>query len=823
MNFNESHLIRSNRGRLRKPNPTRERQREYFARAGARAAAIKGNKEGDAAPVSQPKNGPSPSKRRPAVRKRPGPSPARRQAASKKLGSSPRGKLPPHILSVGDGALKRKLGAAVTGLRREDVRIRIGSQEKRPGPSSPTAGKSIASKSNTGRSSGSRRSSSHSTSEAQFGKPRKSRLPSTNAQADRRLSSRPQAEGRTKKPLQPLSGRKRPLHCNSRDDQVDRNKRYCTSRDADGQILSTSAPVLAHPMAQRVSISLRHLDSENTDSVAAHVGRAIPNIPTSQQDDNNKWRTWLQQPPSIVSTHRAAKRYHDVMEEEITPGVSEWLQSRDSSPARLPQMADSSTPCPVRGVVSDVQHITHFSSSSDTSAMLARYEELKRRMQEFECHEHVAHFGDNSDDAQMEQEEMAQYDIVLDEPEAIDEVTIQDSATNSCINQRYSRINPVVSPKTTPTQDKSARPRPQIPIRYMGTRQNRRSVFTKDSVSNYDNSTTQHESIKPKQPDAAEAWRTFVFGDENSDELESAAFARATHEAARNYRTFNRAKLTNEKTGLRWIKPSEQDMKFKTAGFRSPTEVSASVNFRPRTESPDTTPQAPSIEVDMSSAENFFNDICPDDRKGVDVLETAHNTGLRAKSPSLLVHMSSGNNVVSCLEPSHIVERIWDMESRLNSPGLIVNISSSDSVETHETHDFGPAGIVESFSRLESQLKVPSPSLEMSMTAENGFEAEANQRQLHEQPQPRGAGTSAEQFRFAPPKLFVGSRSNTQPQHGATFTIERQRGRGRQKKRALDGRANIRALPNYTSDPIEDFDEAVQQPGQSMFPPLDFA
>ncbi|KAK3944098.1 hypothetical protein QBC46DRAFT_375338, partial [Diplogelasinospora grovesii] len=92
-----------------------------------------------------------------------------------------------------------------------------------------------------------------------------------------------------------------------------------------------------------------------------------------------------------------------------------------------------------------------------------------------------------------------------------------------------------------------------------------------------------------------------------------------------------------------------------------------------------------------------------------------------------------------------------------------------------------------------------------------------------------GVTEPGEHFRFAPPKLFVGKRSSqtssrrpieaiapvslTRPGRGSTR-------RGRPKKRARDGRADIRALPNYNSDPIEDIQEEDDHPS-SIFGALE--
>ena len=96
---------------------------------------------------------------------------------------------------------------------------------------------------------------------------------------------------------------------------------------------------------------------------------------------------------------------------------------------------------------------------------------------------------------------------------------------------------------------------------------------------------------------------------------------------------------------------------------------------------------------------------------------------------------------------------------------------------------------------------------------------------------PSETGTVGEQqFRFAQPKLFVGSRSNLSQSAHVTgtrpgITLTRRR-RGRPRRRADDGRADIRALPNYSSDPIEEFEEEEEmgrdgRVPRSRFPALE--
>jgi hypothetical protein len=92
--------------------------------------------------------------------------------------------------------------------------------------------------------------------------------------------------------------------------------------------------------------------------------------------------------------------------------------------------------------------------------------------------------------------------------------------------------------------------------------------------------------------------------------------------------------------------------------------------------------------------------------------------------------------------------------------------------------------------------------------------------------------TTGEQFRFAQPKLFVGSRSSmSQPKRvavsGVGISLAKKK-RGRPKKKANDGRADIRALPNYSSDPIEESEDEGRgrkegRVPKSLFPALEMS
>lgn len=79
MNWTEGSLYRHNRGRLKKVNPARQRQKEYFARARARAAELKAAAENGPPPISYLQSS-SPSSRRSHVSNRSGSSAGCRQS-----------------------------------------------------------------------------------------------------------------------------------------------------------------------------------------------------------------------------------------------------------------------------------------------------------------------------------------------------------------------------------------------------------------------------------------------------------------------------------------------------------------------------------------------------------------------------------------------------------------------------------------------------------------------------------------------------------------------------------------------------------------------
>lgn len=311
-----------------------------------------------------------------------------------------------------------------------------------------------------------------------------------------------------------------------------------------------------------------------------------------------------------------------------------------------------------------------------------------------------------------------------------------------------------------------------------------------------------HMPLDQAEPDTDEAWKMFVF-DEDTDEIEHEAFAEARHEAARMFHPSDYSVCLTCETE----KPlSEVDSIMAAAGttnfnqdtashpenqnpsiddsFSLDTALSSSTELISMSSSSQEVHEPTSMEVEMSDSD-FLEAGAPEVGYSDSMLELDTDTepGVsdnRNYSPPLMsTGASSAFAEVAQIEPSsstpvagHSLDEGFAGSSKFDlSPSVVPTVANSLVVEV-------------------AQSEAPTDS----------------------------------QFRFAPPRLFVGSRSTqSQPLRPArpvvpvTFAPRR---RGRARKRARDGRADIRALPNYSSDPIEEIeDEDVPPP--SLFGPLE--
>ncbi|KAK4042725.1 hypothetical protein C8A01DRAFT_13686 [Parachaetomium inaequale] len=269
--------------------------------------------------------------------------------------------------------------------------------------------------------------------------------------------------------------------------------------------------------------------------------------------------------------------------------------------------------------------------------------------------------------------------------------------------------------------------------------------------------------------DPDEAWKTFVFGYEKSDEVSKAAFEEAKHDAIRSLQPSEFLVPSDEGSGsdghshiatVGTIYTKHDDETFEYAEPCFHAEVSGSLEA---TCGPSSTRVESGVAMDLS--DEF------------------------AQDPSLRVNAGTSS--------------ISDLERAPDSPDNSGFVSAEEADSST------------------SALHAGAPSMTTSMAV-----APARSDAVSSE-----TGTTAEQFRFSQPKLFVGSRSNpSQPVRpagpGVGISLTKRR-RGRSKKRTNDGRADIRALPNYSGDPIEEFEEErVPKEGRlpkSLFPALELA
>ncbi|KAB5535120.1 hypothetical protein GE09DRAFT_1227117 [Coniochaeta sp. 2T2.1] len=129
---------------------------------------------------------------------------------------------------------------------------------------------------------------------------------------------------------------------------------------------------------------------------------------------------------------------------------------------------------------------------------------------------------------------------------------------------------------------------------------------------------------------------------------------------------------------------------------------------------------------------------------------------------------------------------------------------SSSSVTTlapvvqEDSHDSGSAG--------------PGPSESITDSAQTDVPSSFSSKAVEPAQSVVEQAGAKEAFRFARPKLFVGKLSESVRAERPIVPVKpiamTKRKRGRSKKKAHDGRANIRSIPVYRDDPIEDFQDS---------------
>ncbi|KAI1455292.1 hypothetical protein F4805DRAFT_274421 [Annulohypoxylon moriforme] len=135
-------------------------------------------------------------------------------------------------------------------------------------------------------------------------------------------------------------------------------------------------------------------------------------------------------------------------------------------------------------------------------------------------------------------------------------------------------------------------------------------------------------------------------------------------------------------------------------------------------------------------------------------------------------------------------------------------LPSDSSTSTVNPTEIIPACGVESFSRdkEEGGGTYLSSSSDSHMATQGTLDSEA----ISSNPATAGSTLMSEsesRFRFAQPRTFVGKLADPKTSTATLMSHHHSKKRGRPKKKATDGRTDIRQLPDFDGDPIEEFED----------------
>ncbi|KAK0635770.1 hypothetical protein B0T17DRAFT_517184 [Bombardia bombarda] len=402
-------------------------------------------------------------------------------------------------------------------LRRDDVRVLIGSQEKGLGEGSSIGGPFVANHEPriiTGSQSArhdlpftylsdSSFVTGHEPQNVGGGRSMKHRLPMTSSSDGWNLDFVRREQERSRP--QPLPN-----------DKVRReHETHRMPRHSSRHIL-TSSPMILQPIPVRAFpsqiLSSSTLDTtKNTNSVLAQVGRAIPPVPSSQKAENDMWRSWLKPASSAISSDKAVGGSLESLEEfRLTPGASEAYQAVGEPSQTLPVLEEPLPDNHIDANLNSSHNVVGLSNSDDTSQILGQYREAVSRLckpsQPFTPRLHPSqHHAD---------------------------IPVQDVSQIQA-SQHHADIH---------VQDFSHVQAPTLP---------REISQVVEQV---------HDRLESPQKGPEEAWRAFVFGNEDSDEVEEAAFIEANHDAARYMQPSDSSSYASEKS------LSEQESNVATVG-----------------------------------------------------------------------------------------------------------------------------------------------------------------------------------------------------------------------------------------------------------------
>ncbi|KAK4180589.1 hypothetical protein QBC36DRAFT_23522 [Triangularia setosa] len=606
---------------------------------------------------------------------------------------------------------------------------------------------------------------------------------------------------------------------------------------------SSSTPLVRHVSRQRTeSLAQSHYrDSQDTNSAIAHVGRTIPNIPFSQKHLSSKWSSWFRR--GGISNMETGAESQCPSEVQISPRVSQRCQQEPkSSWAGLSEDLPH-TPYPAESIDTGFDHPMGHPAiriSKDTSETLDRYKQLLATVQGDEqhairSHPAVATGGSTANSGRNTISSLVEESTSGNDLDSRSTSRVNDDgfAVNSSPNfmnrfgngstssSGFSSLGAGQIDDLTHGNNES----PELSGFYGDSEdtitrsqlQNGELISSSSIANSHGNLWLNHSPSLESFPgvakhqnmmqtlEADEEWRSFVFGDDNTDEVESTVYAQTSQDTARALQPSGCSCLscTKEQPKMGHISTGSTGCPLYTADIRQPSD-----SVEPWSSS-----DVPSLGVIASSS-------IDESDAGIIVRHMNENSQGTRHSHTGDDHRTSitcepGISEESASEAfaSQGLRRSSDDEpTKQNSISTRYVGQESPRGEPSRAHAPGSAQYVGSDS--------PGP---LPVSADLSSAASALVP-----PRPVGVNQSGvqgveEQARFAPPKLFVGSRSKTQERSNVPVVLRTEpKRRGRPKKRAIDGRADIRGIPNYTSDPIEDFEDH-QPTHRSIFPALELA
>ncbi|KAM7193807.1 hypothetical protein V8F33_007596 [Rhypophila sp. PSN 637] len=563
--------------------------------------------------------------------------------------------------------------------------------------------------------------------------------------------------------------------------------------------------VLTHSPIIHAPVSIRHAsryfglsdayDSQDTNSAVAQPARAVPLVPTSQRSGNNIWRNWLESASGSVQTDKSVEgSVHSIYWPPVSPGISETLERTKGRVCSLPDPSESS-PRAISQAGQNEEYASDDMISSGSSFIV------------------------NRNDDPADKEEVEEHQIRIEHPLRYVPGGKEEAEQNKIQMERSFGYIPANKEGVEDYKSKPERPFRHAPANKEDVKEHKINI---EEPSRYSPKPVGHQNMfrierdgydlpkvsakkqtsdpEPSTEDPEEAWKAFVLRGVDSDDLEQAAFEEAKHDAAM------------------YIRPSDPSSTDSDQHMSDAISNVATVGTQPADQASHLTPLNEEDEDEDRLETDSGLGGCVLASSSIEVEMSTDSY----EEPEQISSTPSAGSVVS--DPAHRTSVSFTQATTMEVQVSSSRLDSGDMISSTRAPIKRPDISSQPPS---SSLSEPQPPSTISALAPSSSLSEAQPESTASgldsvAVQPPNLDTKKSEpnnFRFAPPKLFAGNRSSQLRQPAPLQTVRlRKPRRGRQRARASDGRVNIRALPNYNSDPIEEFEDEVRDP---LFPPLE--